>query len=141
MSAMSNYLETALANLVLRGTSFTSPGDVYLALATSSLGDANTGTEANYVGYARRAMRDSGAGQAVSGQFTAPDANGTVSNGYAITFPAVGGSVQVAITHWGIYDAPSGGNLLFHGAMSVPKTLDPNDVPSFPPNTLQITFN
>ena len=53
MSEMSNYLENALVNAVLRNTSYTSPATVYLALYTSDPTDADAGTEVSGTSYAR----------------------------------------------------------------------------------------
>jgi len=55
MAAMSNYLENALVNAVLRNTAYTSPTTVYVGLYTSDPTDANTGTEVAGNGYARQA--------------------------------------------------------------------------------------
>jgi len=137
MSAMSNYLEGKVADVTLRGTAYASPGVVYLALATADLTDANvTANETTYTGYARVSC-----GATPASAFTAIDAAGLMQNANVITFAANGGGSAVVITHWGIYDASSGGNLLYHGAMTASKTIDPSDVPSFAVNTLKLTFN
>ncbi len=43
MAAMSNYLENALINEVLRATGYTAPTTVYVALFTSDPTDAGSG--------------------------------------------------------------------------------------------------
>lgn len=136
MSAFSNYLEGKIADVTLRGTAYTSPGQVYLALFTSDPTDAGSGTETTYTNYTRITC-----GATPSSAFTAVDSNGMTQNGATITFPAVGGASPVVITHWGLFDASTGGNLLYHGAMTASKTLDPSDVPSFPSGSLKITFD
>lgn len=136
MTAMSNYLEEKVADVTLRGGTFSSPGQVYLALCTADLTDANvTAGETTYTGYTRVTC-----GATPASAFTAIDAAGLSQNANVITFPANGG-VAAVITHWGLYDAVSGGNLLYHGPMTASKTIDPSDVPSFPANTLKFTFN
>lgn len=133
MSAMSDYLEGALINAVLRGTNFTAPtvGDLHLALFTADPTDANVTTnEVSAAWYARQ----------TTGSWTAPGAtSGQTSNSAAITFPAVTGDA-VVITHIGIYDASTAGNLLLHAPLTSPKTLDVSDVISFAAGSLTFTL-
>lgn len=135
MSSMSTYLKGKLAEEVLRGVNYTTPGEIYLALYTSNPGVGNTGAEAAYTGYARVSC-----GATPSSAFTALS-GATSQNSNTITFPAVGGATSVTVTHWALFDASSGGNLLLFGALTASKTLDPTDVPSFPAGALQLTWN
>jgi hypothetical protein len=114
MSAISNYLENALINAVLRNIPYTSPSAVYLALYTSDPTDANTGTEVTGGSYQRQQIT-----------FGAPN-DGTVSNSNEILFP-VATANWGTVTHIGILDAATGGNLLFYGAVTTPKTISTND--------------
>jgi len=75
MAEMSNHLENALINAVLRNTSYTSPTTTYLALYTSDPTDADTGTEITGGSYVRQAIT-----------FGAPS-NGTSTNSAAVEFP------------------------------------------------------
>lgn len=127
MAAMSNYLENALINAVLRNTSFTSPATVYVALYTSDPTDADSGTEVSGGSYARQAVT-----------FGAPS-NGVVTNNGTVTFPTATGSWGI-VTHFGIRDASSGGNLLFYGALTVSKTVTTNDVLIFATNDISVTL-
>lgn len=133
MSDMSNYLETALLNAVLRGTNFTAPAvvDLHLALFTADPTDANTTANEVTAGWYSRKP---------TGTWTAPSDTGTgptqSTNSAAITFDAVTGA-QITITHIGIYDAASGGNLLLHKALTSPKTLQIGDVISFTIGAIQ----
>jgi hypothetical protein len=112
--SMSDYLENALLNAVLRNTPYTSPSQVYVALFTSDPTDAGTGTEVSGGGYARQSVT-----------FNAPS-NGQVTNAVDILFPVATASWGT-VTHIGIYDAQTGGNLLFHGALTTSKTISAND--------------
>jgi hypothetical protein len=114
MSAISNYLENALINAVLRNVPYTSPTAVYLALFTSDPTDANTGTEVTGGAYQRQQIT-----------FNAPT-DGMVSNSNEILFP-VATANWGTITHIGIFDAATGGNLLFYGAVITSKTISTND--------------
>jgi hypothetical protein len=78
MPNLSNYLENALINAVLRNTAYTSPTTVYLSLHTGD--PAETGAnEVTGAGYARQACAWNAA------------ANGATRNTNAITFPAAAG--------------------------------------------------
>lgn len=107
MTMLSNYLENAWVNHTLRDTAYTSPGtSVYVALHTADPTDAGTGTEVSGNSYART-------------QVTAWDAPASraTQNTSAITFPAPTGSWGT-ITHYGIWDASTSGNMLFYGALT-----------------------
>jgi len=114
MSKIANYLENAIVNHFLRNSAVTSPTKVYLALYTSDPTDADTGTEVSGGAYARQAIT-----------FSAPS-NGSTSNSSTITFPTATANWGT-ITHMGIRDASSGGNLLFYGPLSVSKTITTGD--------------
>jgi len=53
MAEISDYLENALINGTLRGTTYPAPASVYVGLYTSDPTDANTGTEVSGGSYAR----------------------------------------------------------------------------------------
>jgi len=127
MAAMSNYLETALINEVLRATAFTAPTTVYVALFTTDPTDAGTGTECTGTSYARQ-----------SASFAAPS-NGASSTSADINFPQAG-NTWGTITHFGIFDALTTGNLLVHGALTTSKTIDTGDVFKIATASLTVTF-
>lgn len=133
MSAFSDYLENSLIDATLRGGSMTG-GAVYLALFTTDPTDAASGNELTDSAYVRQQCHAT----VVSDGFTAPS-NGVSSNGKTITFPAIV-DAQVTVTHWALFDAQAGGNMLYHASLTNPKTLDPADVLSFPIGSLQITL-
>lgn len=114
MAAMSDYLENALINAVLRGTAYTSPSKVYIGLFTSNPTDANSGTEVTGGAYARQEIT-----------FGAPT-NGVSYNSADVLFPVATASWGT-VTHIGIFDASTGGNLLFHGALTNAKTIAEDD--------------
>lgn len=134
MSAFSNYLETGLINATLRGDTYAG-GLVYIALFTEDPTDAGTGLEVNDSGYVRQV-----AGNPASSGFTSPGAtNGQTTNAAVITFPAIS-DAQTVVTHWGIFDAQTAGNLLYHAPLTNQKTLDVSDVLSFPIGALTVTL-
>lgn len=137
MGALSDYLESALLNAVLRGTNFTAPavGDLHLALFTADPTDANaTGNEVTGGWYARQP----------TGSWTSPSDTGTgpteATNSNAITFSAVTNS-PVTVTHIAVYDAATAGNLLVLIPLDAPKTLDIGDVISFAAGAIAIDID
>lgn len=115
MSAASDYLENKLLDHSLATTAYTAPSGVYVSLHTGSPGDANDGAnEISGGSYARQA--------ATFGSASA----GSASTSATITFPAATASWGT-ISHIGIYDASSSGNLLFHGAVTTSKAIESGD--------------
>ena len=127
MAEMSNYLENALVNATLRNTSYTSPTTVYLALYTSDPTDADSGTEVSGGSYARQSIT-----------FGAPS-NGVSTNSAAIEFPQATGSWGT-ITHVGIRDALTTGNLLYHTPLDVSKTIASGDIFKIAIGSLSVTL-
>jgi len=135
MAALSDYLENNLIDWLLRGQSFTPPATVYFGLLTAAPSDTGGGTEASGGSYARVGVTASlanFAGTQGTGTTTASSGtSGTTSNNAVITFPAPTGDWG-RVTHIGIYDAPTGGNLLIYGALTNAKNINNGDAaPSF----------
>lgn len=127
MAEMSNYLEQALINGTIRGTSYTAPTTVYVGLYTSDPTDANTGTEVSGGSYARTAVT-----------FAAPS-NGVTTNNADVTFTQATGSWGTV--GWiGILDSLSGGNLLYHTPLDVAKTIDSGDIFKIATGSLSVTL-
>lgn len=127
MAAISNYLENALINATLRNTTYTSPATVYVALFTSDPTDAGSGTEVSGGSYTRQ-----------SATFAAPS-NGASSTNADVQFPQATGNWGT-ITHFGIYDALTTGNLLYHGALTTSKTIETGDVFKIASGNLTVTL-
>lgn len=127
MAEMSNYLENALINATLRNTSYTSPTTTYVALYTTDPTDADTGTEVSGGSYARQAVT-----------FGAPS-NGVTTNSASVTFPTASGNWGT-ITHIGIRDASTAGNLLYHTPLDTSKTVNTSDVFTISSGNLSVTL-
>ena len=127
MSAFSNYLENKILLHVLSNTAYTSPTTVYLGLHTADPTDAGTGTEVSGGSYARQSFASTVSGNAAS-------------NTSAIEFPT-------ATASWGtvgwvaVWDNLTGGNLLFHGALTSSKAIASGDVFRIPAGDLDITLD
>jgi hypothetical protein len=115
MSAMSDYLENEILDHILATASYTAPATVYVGLSTGSFGDDNSGTELTGSGYAR-----------VAASFGAA-ASGTASNDAAIEFSAATGDWGT-VSHFGIFDASTTGNLLIHGSFTASKVIATGDI-------------
>jgi hypothetical protein len=131
----SDYLEAALLNLVLGGTAWTAPANVYVALSTATYSDTATGTSMTEVsttstGYARVLLTNNATNwPAASG--TSPT---TKANGTTITFPTASGSWGT-VTSFYLVDAASAGNVLYGGDLSASKAIASGDTASFAATT------
>jgi hypothetical protein len=136
MSGMSDYLEVQLRKHLFRTGSFTKPTVLGVSLHTTDPLDDASGTEVSGGAYARVNLPP------LDANWSAPDAvGGVAANLAAITFPAPVGANWGTVTHFGIWDAASGGNLLVSGALAAPKTINDGDAaPSFAIGALVITF-
>jgi hypothetical protein len=124
--SFSNYLETKVLGHVFGGTAYTQPTK-YIALYSSAPGEAGGGTEISGTNYVRQT-----AAFTVTGD--------TASNTAAIEFPTAG-SAWGTITHIGVMDASSSGNLLAYGTLTASKTIASGDVFRIPLGDLDITLN
>ncbi len=127
MAEMSNHLENAIINATLRNTSYTSPAAVYVGLYTSDPGEGNTGTEVSGGSYARTAVT-----------FGAPS-NGVSTNSASVTFPTATGTWGT-VTHVGILDASTSGNLLYYTALDASKSIASGDVFTISTGNLSVTL-
>lgn len=136
MAAMSNYLENKLVDFLFRGQAYTPPATLEFALLSAAPSDTGGGTEITGGGYARvpvTASLANFAGTQSAGSTTASSGTGGLtSNNVVITFPSPVGANWGVATHIGIYDAHTGGNLLWHSALAMPKTINNGDAaPSY----------
>lgn len=135
MANMSDYLEVELRKHIFRTGSFTKPAALFVSLHTASPTDTGTGTEVSGGSYAR-VQRD----PSDSNWTGASSTDGLTDNVAAITFPSPTANWGV-ITHFGIWDASSAGNLICWGALGTSKTVNNGDAaPSFAIGALDITF-
>jgi hypothetical protein len=125
--SFSNYLETEVLDHVFGGNAYTAPSTLYLGLYTAAPSDTGGGTEVSGASYARQS-----AAMTVSGNEATTSAS--------VEFPAAGGSWGT-ITHVGVFDASTGGNLLAYGALTASKTIDTGDIFRIPAGSLDITLD
>jgi len=125
--SFSNYLETEILDHVFGGNAYTAPSTLYLALFTAAPGEAGGGTECTGTSYARQTITFT-----VSGN--------EASNSAAVEFPTAG-SNWGTISHIGVFDALTSGNLLAYGALTASKTVESGDVFRVPSGDLDITLD
>ena len=128
MAEISNYLENALINGTLRATTFTAPTTIYIGLFTSDPTDAGSGTEVSGGSYARKSVT-----------FAAPSDGASASNA-DVTFDQATGNWGT-ITHIGLFDALTTGNLLYHTALDVTKLIQINDIFKINSGSLTVTLS
>jgi hypothetical protein len=127
MAEISNYLEDALINGTLRGTTFTAPAAVYVSLHTADPTDAGSGTEVSGGSYIRQ-----------SATFGAPS-NGVSTTTADISFPQA--TANWGTIGWiGIWDAQTTGNLLYHTALDTSKAIDNGDIFKIASGSLTVTL-
>jgi hypothetical protein len=128
MSKMSNYLEDKLVNHVLRNAAYTPAATIYVGLYTSDPTDANIGAEVSGGAYIRQAVT-----------FNA-SANGVTANSATVTFPVATASWGT-VSHLGILDASTIGNLLLYGALNVARTISIDNQLVFLAGEITVTFD
>lgn len=126
--SFSDTFETRVLTWVFTANAATRPTAWYLALFTTDPTDTGSGTEVSTTGtaYARQS-----ASFTVSGD--------TASNSAAIEFPTATASYGT-VTHVGVFDASTAGNLIAHAALTTSKAIDTGDVFRVPAGDLDITL-
>lgn len=125
--SLSNTFETTTLTWLLTANAATRPTAWYLALYTAAPSDTGGGTEVSGGSYVRKAVSFT-----VSGD--------TASNSAAVEFD-VATTAWGTISHVGVFDASSGGNLIAYAALTASKTIDSGDVLRVPAGDLDITMD
>lgn len=143
MAALSDYLENKILDHILRATAYTAPPSVFVGLLTAAPSDLGGGTEVTGGSYARAEVTSgTGAWNNTQGNTTGTStgADGTIENAAAVNFPTPT-AAWGTVTHFAVYDAASGGNLLFYAALSIPKTINTGDSVSFAAGALSLQID
>jgi len=121
---MSNYLENKILDHMLGVAAYTAPTSIYMALFNTNPTDAGTGTEVSGTNYARVSCK--------SAFSTTGASSGSISNSDgAINFPTAGSGGWTTANHWALFDAATGGNLLFYSPLDTPRTVASGQSASF----------
>jgi len=129
MAALSDYAEKLLLDFLMTTGTATRPTNWYVALYTAAPSDSGGGTEVSGAGYARQSVAFD----------AAATPGGTTSNSADVSFTAAGGNYGT-VTHLGIFDASSSGNLLWHGALTADKTVEDGDTITFTAGNIDLTM-
>ena len=123
-----NTFETTVLQWSLTTDAVTRPTTWYVGLFTSDPTDTGAaGTEVSGGSYARVAVTFNVTGD-------------TASNTASVEFPTATAN-RGTVSHIGIHDALSGGNMLVHGALTTSKAIDSGDVFRIPTGDLDITLD
>jgi len=126
-----NY-PTSLGSASVFGPSVSVPS-LYVALFTATPSASGGGTECAGTGYARAPVS-----QNTTNWPAASSASKT--NGAAISFGQAGAGDWGTLTAWGIYDALTGGNLLFFGPLTQPSAVASGDAVTLPAGAVAIAL-
>ena len=126
--SFSNYLETELLDHVFANNAYTAPATLYLALHTATPDEDGSGTEVSTSGtaYARQTVAFT-----VSGN--------TATTSAAVEYPTATANFGT-VTHVGIWDASTSGNLIAYAALTSSKAIETGDVFRVPAGDLDITL-
>jgi hypothetical protein len=131
MGSFSNYWENAVLNHLFGKGTYTPP-TIYVALSAADPGESGSGLdEPEGNGYARVAT--------AVGNWNSAN-GGLLDNASAIEFGVATGNWGT-MTHFALFDATAGGNLLAHGSLTQPKTVNATDTAQFPPGDLEVTLD
>jgi hypothetical protein len=127
--SLSNTFETHTLQYLFTTTSVTRPTAWYIALFTSNPDEDASGTEVSTSGtaYARQ-----------SATFTVSGNEAT--NSAAIEFPTATASYGT-VTHIGVFDAETSGNLIAYAALTTSKAIDTGDVLRINSAELDVTLD
>lgn len=129
MSALSDYAEKLVLDWMMTTGAATRPTAWFVALYTAAPSDSGGGSEVATGGYTRKSVTFS----------AASTPGGTTSNSGVVTWTATGAAFGT-VTHVGIFDASTAGNLLWQGALSASKTVNDGDTIQFSAGNLTLTL-
>ena len=134
MSQATDYLETKVLNGLLGGTNVTFNTKPYIGLLKSAPSDSSGGTEVSGTNYARVQCGASNQGDFVVGS------TGSASNTGAFTFNDAQ-SNWGTVTHVGLYDSATSGNLLGYGALNTSADIQNGDIFKIPTSGFTVSVD
>ena len=132
MAGFTTFLQQELLDHIGGNGAYTAPTP-YVGLYTAAPSDAGGGTEVTGGSYARQAV----ATGASSGWDAA--SGGATQNTAMVTFPTATANWGT-VTHVGLFDAITSGNLLMHGALSASQTINNGNIFRFNAGDLDISL-
>jgi hypothetical protein len=141
----SDYLENLIIDHLFRSRTWPKPAALYIALFTAAPSDAGGGTEVpTSTGYKRVSLNPNDVNWTATqtGTPSGPSTgnSGRTTNAIAITFPAPVNAAWGTVTHFAIFDALTGGNMLIWDVLSAPGVIRQGDNAAvFPAGGIGIT--
>jgi hypothetical protein len=131
MGSFSNYWENEILDHLFGKGAYVPP-TIYVALSAADPGETGAGlSEPVGSGYARV--------YTAGGDWNAAN-SGLLDNAGAIVFNAATGDWGT-LTHFALFDALTGGNMLAHGTLTLAKTVGSGDTVQFAPGDLSVTLD
>ena len=131
MGSFSNHWENEILDHLFGKGTYTPP-TIYVGLSTADPGDDGSGlAEPSGGAYARVATTGSDWNAA---------GGGALDNANAIEFSEATASWGT-ITHFALFDAATGGNMLAHGSLTASKTISSGDTASVAAGALDVTLD
>lgn len=130
MGSFIDAFENKVLDHILKGTSLAQPTNIYIELSTADPGESG-GAIAPPSGnnYARAQCNTWNTA-----------ASRATANTNQVNFPQASGSWGT-ISHWALYDAITGGNLIAYGAFTTPKVIGAGHTPFIKAGELDVNFN
>lgn len=138
--AMTHYAESLVLDWLCHGN-VPPKKDLWVGYLTGNPGETGTGPEVSGNAYARVQLFDSAAATGVFGPVTAntsPATGSYCANSSDVEFPIATGN-QGTITHIGIWDAQTGGNMIAYKELAVAQTVTAGQQVKFPADKLKIS--
>ena len=131
MGSFTNYWENKILDHIFGKVNYTPP-TIFVGLSTANpLDDASGLAEPSGNGYARI--------QTTASDWSAAS-GGSLNNANDITFPQATGNWGI-ITHFALFDAATGGNMLAHGVLSQSRTVDSLEIARFGVGDLDMSLD
>lgn len=138
----SDYVENKVIDHMFRAATWSKNTALYIALFTAAPSDAGGGTEVTGGSYARASLPASDTNWAATQGGTSGNSTGTsgqTSNAVAVTYPSPTANWGI-VTHFAIFDASSGGNMLVWDSLTANREiLNGDGPPSFAIGAFQVS--
>lgn len=132
MAGKTNFMEDAVLDYVFGAVDPSFPAAFYLGLFTAAPSDTGGGTECSGTDYARKSV--------TRNQTNFPAAvDGAMNLDVQTEFVAAGSGGWGTVTHFGIFNASTDGNLLYWDALAVEKVVAEGDIVRFNSGALTLT--
>jgi len=137
MAAFSNYLETKIAQW-LDGTQLPPPtNSLWVALYTAPLDQSNAAT--NLIGFTTPRVEVATWTVTTASNSSDSSVDASITNTAEIVMTAAS-NVAATASHFGVFDAVSSGNLLFHGQLASSVVIASQDAVKFAAGAIVLTI-